>query len=91
MTFPTHLMAGLILGKITGNYPLSVGIAVGVDIDHVFSYAKNGILLKPRKFIETFYFPFFPYKKINLRGPVKYFSKQEFLFLFLLIIVFFLI
>lgn len=25
MTIPTHLMAGLVLGKLTGNYVLSVG------------------------------------------------------------------
>ena len=146
MTFPTHLMAGLVLGKITGNYPLSVGVAVGIDVDHIFSYAKNGVLLKPKKFLDTVfnkedpygdqrfilhnvlifilfsvmvsifnptvgivfslaylshiildaldgsdYFPFFPNKKINIRGPVKYFSRQEFIILASLIMVFFLI
>jgi len=146
MTLPTHLVAGLILGKITGNYPLSIGIAVGIDVDHVFSYFKNGILLKPKNFLETVfnkddpygdqrfilhnvlvfillsmivlifnrtigvvfalayfsrifldaldssdYFPFFPNKKLNLRGPIKYFSRQEFIVFLLLIIVFFLL
>jgi membrane-bound metal-dependent hydrolase YbcI (DUF457 family) len=146
MTLPTHLMAGLILGKITGNYPLSIGIGVGIDVDHVFSYFKNGILLKPKKFLKTIfnkddpygdqrfilhnvlvfillsmivlmfnrtigvvfalayfshifldaldssdYFPFFPNKKLNLHGPIKYFSKQEFTVFLLLIVVFFLL
>ena len=146
MTFPTHLMAGLVLGKLTGNYPLSIGVAIGIDVDHLFSYAKNGILLKPRKFLRTIsdkndpygdqryilhnvlvfvlisgivfiidnkigfvlclayfshlildaldgsdYFPFFPNKKINLKGPVEYFSKAEFLLIILLVITFFLL
>ena len=53
MTFSTHLIAGLVLGKITGNYSLSVGMALGIDIDHVFSYIKNGVLLNPTKFLKT--------------------------------------
>ena len=139
-------MAGLVIGKFTGNYQLSVGMAIIPDIDHVFSYAKNGVLFKPNKLFEaTFnrddpygdqryylhnilvflflsgivflfnrdiglifllayfshivldaldgsdYFPFFPNKKINIHGPVDYFSKQEFVVLVILILIYFLI
>ena len=142
MTLPTHLMAGLVLGKITGNYSLSLAGAVLVDADHIFSYTKAKILFRPKElwrtltdkndpygdqryFLHNFfvfilitgtsafinlqtglivglaylshlildalddadYFPFFPNKKINLRGPIGYFSKSEFVFaLFLLLI-----
>ncbi|MDP2788529.1 MAG: metal-dependent hydrolase [bacterium] len=146
MTLPTHLMTGLILGKLTGNYSLSVAGALLVDIDHLLSYAKNGLLLKPKEFFKTVfaqddqygdqryflhnvfvfilisgivyiidnkigfilgiayfshlildaldnsdYFPFFPNKKINIRGPIGYFSKQEFFIILLLVIIFYLV
>jgi membrane-bound metal-dependent hydrolase YbcI (DUF457 family) len=146
MTFPTHLMAGLVIGKLTGNYSLSIAGSLFLDIDHAFSYAKNGILLKPKQlwkavtdredpygdqryFLHNFfvfliittivllldlriglifgiaylghlildaldnsdYFPFFPNKKFNVRGPIRYFSIEESLVFFLLVIIFFLI
>jgi len=146
MTLPTHLIAGLVLGKLTGNYALSVTGALFLDVDHIFSYIKNGILLKPKKlwtvllskedpygdqrfifhnvlvfilisFIvflvnqkiglvfsmaylshiildaldNSDYFPFFPNKKMNIRGPIKYFSKGELIFFCLLIIIFYLV
>lgn len=121
------------------------GGALFLDLDHVFCYAKNDILLKPKQlwtaltnqedpygdqryifhnilvfilissivflvnlkigfifslayfshiFLDALdnsdYYPFFPNKKINIRGPIKYFSKGEFiLFSFLTIIFFF--
>ena len=146
MTLPTHIMAGMVIGKLTGNYSLSIGMAIAPDIDHLFSYAKSGVLFKPVEFFKTVfaredpygdqryilhnilvfviisvvvflinsdvglifslayfshiildaldgsdYFPFFPNKKVNIRGPVNYFSKQEFFILLLLILVYFLI
>ncbi|MFZ2049093.1 MAG: metal-dependent hydrolase [Minisyncoccia bacterium] len=146
MTFPTHLLAGLVLGKVTGNYPLSIGISVGVDIDHLYSYAKNGVLVSPKKFFKTVfdrndpygdqrnilhnvliflfitavtfilniqiglivflaylghlildaldksdYFPFFPNKKVNIKGFIDYFSKKEFFIMIFLGAVFLLI
>ncbi len=53
MTFPSHILLGIILGKLTGNMTLSIIISVSVDIDHLVSYFKNGILLKPKKFWEA--------------------------------------
>ncbi len=49
MTIPTHLMAGIVIGKITGDYTLSIVGATFLDLDHVASYAKHGILQKPKR------------------------------------------
>jgi len=146
MFVPTHIIGGLLIGKITGNYvPALIGATL-IDLDHLVVYVKHGILLKPRKLLNiildkedpfgyqrnflhsifTFvpmclilffinfdfafsfffgyvchllfdaldnadFYPFFPSKKINLHGPIKYFSKQEFvcaLILFVLWIIY---
>lgn len=146
MTIPTHVMAGLVVGKFTGNYSLAVFMSVVPDLDHLFSYAKNDILFKFDKFLKAAlnprdpygdqryifhniifcilasflvslinyqigvvfalaylghilldsidssdYFPFFPNKSINVRGPIGYFSKKEFFVFLILVILFFLI
>jgi membrane-bound metal-dependent hydrolase YbcI (DUF457 family) len=143
MSFPTHLITGLILGKLTGNYTLSLSGAILVDLDHLYSYAKSGVLFKSKKFWQTItdqadpygdqrsilhnvfvfilisgivaainlkiglilglaylshlildaldnadYWPFFPNKKVNLRGPVGYFSKQEVFLMLVLSVVY---
>ena len=49
MTLPTHLVFGLIIGKVTGNYPLAVLAAIAVDVDHIVPFAKSGALWSPRK------------------------------------------
>lgn len=39
-----HLLLGIILGKITGHYlPFILGCAL-MDIDHIYSYFKSGVL-----------------------------------------------
>lgn len=53
MTIPTHIIAGLIIGKATGDYTTSILAASLVDFDHVISYAKNGLMQKPEKLWET--------------------------------------
>ena len=53
MTFPSHILLGIILGKLTGNIALSVIISVSVDIDHLFSYFKHDIILKPKAFLKA--------------------------------------
>lgn len=132
MTTPTHVIAGMIIGKITGNYPTALIGALAMDLDHSISYFKHGELFNPKKFWKTVtdprdpygdqrnilhsiwafvfisssmmlinfklglifsaaylshlildaldtadYYPFFPSKKIYIKGPLKYFSKQE--------------
>ena len=46
-----HIAAGLIIGKATGNYPVSLIGAVAIDVDHTLSYFRNVILFKPKKII----------------------------------------
>lgn len=146
MLLSTHLAAGLIISKLTGNYNASLLGSVIMDLDHLIAYYRTGILLKFRKILVaitgradigiaqrnffhniffylfisavvlainlsaglTFgaaylchlildaldsenYYPFYPSLKINLRGPIKYFSRQEFIFTFILLLIFFII
>jgi len=49
MTLPTHLAFGLIIGKLTGNYPLAIAAAIAVDVDHLVPFARTGALWNPRK------------------------------------------
>lgn len=144
MLLSAHLAAGLIIGKLTGNYNASLLGSVVMDLDHLIAYYRTGILLKFRKvlvatagrkdiglpqrnfFHNIFfcllvsviisatsfstglifgaaylchlildaldsenYYPFYPSLKVNLRGPIKYFSRQEFIFTFILLLVYF--
>ncbi len=145
MTLSTHIIAGLIVGKVTGNYSLAIASSVLVDIDHLQSYIKSRVILKPKLFWKTItdqsdpygnqrgylhnllififisavlyiifknsviplilgwgghllldaldgsdYWPFYPYKKINLKGPIMYASRYEIIFsIFLLSVYFF--
>lgn len=146
MLLSTHLAAGLVISKLTGNYNAALLGSVIMDLDHLIAYYRTGILLKLRKillvttgradigiaqrnffhniffylFISavvsainfsaglTFgaaylchlildaldsekYYPFYPSLKIKLRGPIKYFSRQEFIFTFILLLIFFII
>jgi membrane-bound metal-dependent hydrolase YbcI (DUF457 family) len=146
MTLPTHIVAGLIVGKITGDYALGISSSLLVDIDHLQSYIKSGVILRPKLFWKTItdksdpygdqrgylhnllvflgisiilllsfgyivlplvagwlghllldaldnsdYWPFYPYKQLNLRGHIKYASVQEAMFLFFLLIIYFII
>jgi membrane-bound metal-dependent hydrolase YbcI (DUF457 family) len=139
-------MAGLVIGKLTGEYALAVTGAAFLDLDHLMTLARHGLLSTPRKFLKAIldrddpygdqryifhnflvfvcitlilvymntvmgfifgaayashilldgldnsdYYPFFPNKKINIRGPITYFSKQEFVVFSVLTLVFFLI
>lgn len=49
MTLPTHALAGLIIGKITGDFPTALAGSLVMDLDHTISYFRHGILFKPRK------------------------------------------
>lgn len=49
MTLPTHVLAGLIIGKITGDFPAALAGSLVMDLDHTISYFRHGILFKPRK------------------------------------------
>lgn len=53
MTLPTHFLLGMILGKVTGNYPIAIAASVIIDLDHLQSYISHGIILKPKKLWKT--------------------------------------
>lgn len=143
MTLPTHVLAGLVIGKITGNFPLAIAGSIAMDLDHLISYFRHGILFNPRRLFKAIssetdpwgdqrnflhnvfvflgitafflvvnfplgvvfsiayffhllfdaldtadYYPLFPYRKIVLKGFVKYYSKQEVFFAFSLLLAF---
>ncbi len=136
-------MLGLIIGKLTGNYPAAIISSIAIDLDHVVSYFRHGILSKPRPLLQALvtqhdpghdqrnilhslitwsavslfitiinpelgiiislgylghlfldaldqaeFYPFYPYKKVVIRGPVPYFSPAELVFNLLLLVVF---
>jgi membrane-bound metal-dependent hydrolase YbcI (DUF457 family) len=49
MSTPTHLIAGFVVGAITGDYVPAIAVSVLIDFDHTFSFIKNGIIFKPKK------------------------------------------
>jgi hypothetical protein len=53
MTFPTHILAGLVIGKLTGDYTAALTGSLVMDVDHVVSYVRHGILLKPREIVRA--------------------------------------
>lgn len=143
MFLPAHIVTGLIIGKLTGQYVPSLLAAVLVDVDHVFVYIRHGVFKNFRTFVRTVtssddpyggqrnwlhnvvvwfviscvlyfsvhsvwlplslgylshlvldaldgadYYPLYPWKKLNIRGPVNYFSITELVFTFLLALLF---
>ena len=48
-----HLAAGLIVGKISGNYTTALIGALFPDLDHLFPYIKHKIIFSPKKFWNT--------------------------------------
>jgi len=44
-----HLAAGLIIGKLTGDYPTAIISAVAIDIDHLVPYVKKRIIFDFKK------------------------------------------
>jgi membrane-bound metal-dependent hydrolase YbcI (DUF457 family) len=143
MTLPTHVLAGLIIGKITGDFPTALVGSLIIDLDHTISYIRHGIVFKPRRlltlifdktdpwgdqrnflhnifswliissiifiinfkvglvlFIAYFfhlvfdaldtvdYYPFFPSRKVAIKGFVHYRSQQEIIFDACLVLIF---
>ena len=50
MFLSAHIAAGLVVGKLTGNYPLALVSATMWDIDHLVPYYRYGILRSPKMF-----------------------------------------
>jgi membrane-bound metal-dependent hydrolase YbcI (DUF457 family) len=53
MFFVAHILLGMIIGKITGNYLLAIIFSVIIDIDHLFVFAKHKILFNFKDFMNT--------------------------------------
>ena len=45
----SHLVAGLIIGKISGNYGIALLGSFIIDLDHLFPYFKNRMVFNFRK------------------------------------------
>ncbi|HMB65965.1 MAG TPA: metal-dependent hydrolase [Patescibacteria group bacterium] len=146
MTLPTHLMAGLIVGKMTGNYPAAIITSIVFDLVHLFFYYTPDLLFRPFKVLRkalrakvylkgergvfhsiftwvlvsvvfmlinfplgvtvasayflhlildaldtSSFYPFYPFKGLNLHGPIIYASFAEVIFLAILSGVYYLI
>lgn len=143
MYLPSHIAAGLVIGKITGDYTAAVIGSLIPDLDHLYSYFKHGAFKSWKKIIQTItseedphddqrnyfhniffflavvaffmiinfsvglifsiayfvhllmdsldgaeYYPLYPNKRINLRGPIGYFSKYDMAVSIVLIIIY---
>ncbi len=53
MTIPSHIILGTIVGTVTGNVPLAVVVSVAIDIDHLVSYFKSGVIFEPKELWQT--------------------------------------
>ncbi len=49
MFIGTHIAAGLIIGKLTNNYPLALASSLLIDLDHLIPYIKHKVLFNPKK------------------------------------------
>jgi membrane-bound metal-dependent hydrolase YbcI (DUF457 family) len=138
-----HLAMGLVLGKITGNYPLAITASLALDLDHLIVHAKARNLFNIKKiwhsahdskdggrtwfhsifaliiipaialfwgkeasFIvftamlghyfldildDSDFWPLYPWKKINMKGFIGYFSLGELAFTIALVLTWFLL
>jgi len=48
-----HLAMGLIIGKVTGDYPTAVISSVAIDIDHLIPFAKQKIIFNFKKMLKA--------------------------------------
>jgi len=54
-------MTGLIIGKVTGNYPAALVGALAIDLDHLIPYLKHKVLFDIKKLWKTITDPNDPY------------------------------
>ncbi len=48
-----HLAAGLIIGKLTGDYPTAIIGAVAIDLDHLIPYVQKDIIFNLKKILHS--------------------------------------
>jgi archaellum biogenesis protein FlaJ (TadC family) len=46
------MLAGLIIGKITGNYPIAIIVSLAIDLDHIISFYRHGVLFNFKKLLK---------------------------------------
>ena len=63
MFLSAHIVAGLIIGKVTNNYPLAIASSILIDLDHLIPYIKHGVVLDLKKFWKTIINPIDLYGK----------------------------
>jgi len=49
----SHLAAGLIIGKLTGDYPTAIISAVAIDLDHLIPHVKNKIIFNVKEMLKV--------------------------------------
>ncbi len=49
MTWPTHIMAWLLIWHLTWDYVTAVACSFLVDVDHLLPIVKNWLLFRPKK------------------------------------------
>ena len=57
----SHLVAGLIIGKLMHHYLLAIASALLVDVDHLIPYFKHNVLFSAKKFWKIVTNPDDPY------------------------------
>ena len=77
MFIGAHIVAGLIVGKITHNYPLALASALFVDVDHLIPYVKHNVIFNYNKFWKVITDPSDPYG--NQRNYLHSFFTWAFL------------
>lgn len=77
MTLPTHILAGLIIGKITGDSTTALAGSLVMDFDHVTPYFRHGILFKPRKLFKAIF------DEVDPWGDQRNFLHSTFSWLFI--------
>ena len=60
MFIVAHAAAGLIIGKVTNNYPIALVGSLVIDIDHLVPYVKHKVIFNPGKFWKTVTDPSLP-------------------------------
>ena len=141
-----HLAMGLIIGKITGDYPTAIISSLTIDLDHLIPFARQKAISSFKDFwkatktsgqpddtsrnifhsvfimgalslvIAAFnrsvggvfalgclghflldacdkdnFYPFYPWKQVNIHGFIKYYSRAELFFTLGLFLIYFLI
>lgn len=85
MTVGTHIITGLIIGKVTGSYSAALVGALVVDVDHLIPYIKHKVLFNIKKLWKTITNPNDPY------GDQRNYLHSLFTFIPISVVTYFLV